>query len=650
MNTDENTTTPPEATLPARPETDQGAGAEHSTEASPPASPSAEASAETADAAPESAPPPARPIATTRVAGEDWEEQPGDDIGNRLPGARLPDDIGNRRAGGHAEAKPKAAASEPSPEEGGAGKKRRRRRRRKGAPNAEEAPNDAGEAASATAGEEDGEEEAAAEGEGAEGGEGEHDAEGKRKKRGKGAPPGAAARERPAFSIGEEVFGRVSKVTDSAVWIDIAGKATGLFDRREIMDEEAPVEGDQFIATVASTGVRGGMLMLSRLPLILEETRKALEAATQSSEPVTGFITGAVKGGLEVDLGGLRAFAPASHVDLRHGADLNYLVGQRLDFIVTQYAKKGRDVVVSRRKMLEEENKKVRAEAVSKIEPGSIHKGVVRKVVAWGVFVALPEAGNIEGLVHMTEASHDRGARLVDLFKQGTEIEVKVLRVDDKGKLWLSRKAVTADPWDAVKDKYTIGSRHKGKIARLQPFGAFIELEPGIDGLIHTADLSLKPIQHPQDVVKIGDEIEVVVASCDSGARKIGLHPAPPAGEEAEPRQRVQPHKSVKVAVAQIIEGGLIVRVLGVTGRASRGFIPAGHTGTPRGTDLRKEFPIGTQFEAKVLEIDPRRGEAKLSIRALKEDAEKQAYQQYRAGVAREAKFGTFADLMKKTS
>src|SRR5262249_32941932 len=172
----------------------------------------------------------------------------------------------------------------------------------------------------------------------------------------------------------------VSKVTDTAVWVDIAGKATGLFDRRELTDEEPPVEGDQFIATVASTGVRGGMLMLSRLPIILEESRKALEAASQSGEPVMGFVTGAVKGGLEVDLGGLRAFAPASHVDLRHGASLEYLVGQRLDFIVTQYAKKGRDIVVSRKKMLEEESKKSRVEALSKIEPGSVHKGIVRKV------------------------------------------------------------------------------------------------------------------------------------------------------------------------------------------------------------------------------------------------------------------------------
>jgi small subunit ribosomal protein S1 len=249
----------------------------------------------------------------------------------------------------------------------------------------------------------------------------------------------------------------------------------------------------------------------------------------------------------------------------------------------------------------------------------------------------------------MTEASHDRSARLSDLFRPGAEIDVKVIRIDDKGKLWLSHKATTADPWDTVKEKYAVGTKHKGKVARLQPFGAFIELEPGIDGLCHTADISFKQVEHPSEVVKVGDEIDVVVASCDPGAHKIGLHPAPPPGEEDEPRQRVQVHKSAKIAVVQAVEGGLSVRILGVTGRAARGFIPAGHTGTARGTDLRKEFPAGTKLEAKVLEIDPRRGEAKLSIRALKEDAEKQAYQSYRAGVAREAKFGTFADLMKKS-
>lgn len=609
----------PEA-APAEPPAGEAAGA--GGEAGPPAPAAAEAS-------------PGEAAPSGEAAASDEEEDDDDEnIGNRRAEGEVPDDIGNRVGGAAA---PQAGAGT------GTGKKRRRRRKKghKGegaAPGAEGAAPGAEGAEASEASEAEGE----GEGEGAEAeGEG---GEGKKEKRGgdKGGP-----RERPAFSVGEEVFGRVCKVTEHAVWVDIAGKAVGLFDKRELQHTDSAVEeGDQFIATVASSGVRGGMLMLSQTMPELDKLRERLEAAASSAETIEGFVTGAVKGGLEVDLGGLRAFAPASHVDLRHGADLTPYVGQRLEWVVTTYAKKGRDIVVSRKKFLEEETKKHRAESLAKLEPGTIHKGIVRKVVQWGVFVALPDADNVEGLVHLTEASHDRGAKLQDLFKQGQEIEVKVLRVDEKGKLWLSRKAAVADPWDAVKEKYAVGTRHKAKVARIQPFGAFMELEPGLDGLIHTADLSLKPINHPEEVVKVGEEMDVVVASCDSAGKRIGLHPA--LKDETEPRQKVVQYKVVQVEVSSVVEGGLVVRVLGVSGRHARAFIPAGHTGTPRGTDLRKEFPPGMKFDAKVLEVDPRRGEAKLSIRALKEDVEKQAYQQYRAGVAKEAKFGTFGDLLRK--
>ncbi|MFO0586729.1 MAG: S1 RNA-binding domain-containing protein [Polyangiaceae bacterium] len=618
-----------------------------STEAAPAESKnpsSEEANGNAADAAEVAAPAKSEPSESAPEAAAHDDEPESDNIGNRKRADDLPDDIGNRPG---ANAAAPAHGGEP-----GTGKKRRRRRKKGHKPEGEGAAAGAENAGAENAGGEH------AEGEGHEGEEGEHEGEegeheahaegeggeGKSKKpRGDKGPP----RERPAFGVGEEVFGRVCKVTEHAVWVDIAGKAVGLFDRRELQHTDAPVEeGDQFIATVASSGVRGGMLMLSQTMPELDKLRERLEGAQKSGEHVEGFVTGAVKGGLEVDLGGLRAFAPASHVDLKHGADLTPYVGQRFEWVVTTYAKKGRDIVVSRKKFLEEETKKHRAESLSKLAPGTIHKGIVRKVVAWGVFVALPDADNVEGLVHLTEASHDRGAKLQDLFKQGSEIDVKVLRVDDKGKLWLSRKGAVADPWDAVKEKYAVGSRHKAKVARLQPFGAFMELEPGLDGLIHTADLSLKPIDHPEEVVKVGDEMDVVVASCDSAGKRIGLHPA--LADENEPKQKVAQYKVVQCEISQAVEGGLVVRILGVSGRHARAFIPAGHTGTPRGTDLRKEFPPGTKLEAKVLEVDPRRGEAKLSIRAVKEDVEKQAYQQYRAGVAKEAKFGTFGDLLRK--
>ncbi|HTJ85291.1 MAG TPA: S1 RNA-binding domain-containing protein [Polyangiaceae bacterium] len=509
-----------------------------------------------------------------------------------------------------------------APGEPGAAPKKKRRRRKKKKP---AAPGAEG-----------------AEGQPAEGQAAEAGAEGEHKKKHRPDP-----REALPFRIGEEVFGKVEKVTEDAVWIDVAGKALGLFDRRELEGGEPPQPGDQFIATVASHGLRGGMLRMSRATLPIDEAKKKVEAAKESGELVEGFITGAVRGGVEVDIDGLRAFAPASHVELRPGADLGHLVGRRMPFVVLQYEKKGRDVVVSRKKFLHDEATQARAEALKTLTPGSVHQGIVRTIVQWGVFVALPDAGNLEGLIHATEASHER-ARLSDLFKPGDHIEVKVLKIDEKGKLWLSRKAMTNDPWDAVAQKYAQGTRHKGKVVRLQPFGAFIELEPGIDGLAYTADLSLKPVQHPKDVVKLDEEIEVVVANCDPSTHKISLHPAPPIEEADEPRPKVGPHRVVKVAVVSTSEAGLLVRVLGLTGRAARGFIPAGHTGTQRGTDLRKVFPIGTKLEAKVLEVDARRGETKLSIRAMKEDAEKAAYNEYREQVNREAKFGTFADLLKK--
>jgi small subunit ribosomal protein S1 len=403
--------------------------------------------------------------------------------------------------------------------------------------------------------------------------------------------------------------------------------------------------GAEFIAVVHNDGGRGGLVVLTHHPHRAERAKPRLEAAFNDKTHVDGLVTGAIKGGIEVDVDGLRAFAPGSHVDLHLGADLHYLVGKRLPFTVTQYAKRGRDVVLSRRSMIEEEAKKARAEALEKLKVGEERDGIVRSVVPFGAFV---DVGGIEGLVPLQEMSHNRSDGPSDVFKAGETTRVKVIKIDDKGKIWLSHKATIPDPWQQVAQKYAQGTKHAGKVVRLQPFGAFVELEPGIDGLIHLADLSLKRIEGPEDVVKVGDSIDVVVAHVDQGSHKIGLHPALQGEAANEAPQRVQPHKPVKVKVHLIESGGLIVRIMGVTGRHGRGYIPAGGTGTPRGTELRKAFSIGQELEAKVIEIDPRRGEVKLSVKALSDDQERSAYQQYRQQVKAEARF-TFADLLAKS-
>lgn len=458
------------------------------------------------------------------------------------------------------------------------------------------------------------------------------------------------ATERAPFHVGEEVFGKVTAVLDTAVMVDLSGKALAIFDRGEMeADDLVPSVGDRFVARIHNDGARGGLVVLTRKPLREEEIKPAVEAAAKEGSLVQGLITGVIKGGVEVDINGLRAFAPASGMDLHpQNANFTGLVGQRLEFKVIQYKNAGRDVVVSRRPMLEAEAHERRKHALTLLSEGQVLKGLVRTVVDWGAFVALPEAENLEGLVHISEASHDARARMADLMKPGDSIEVKILKIDEKGKIWLSRKALIEDPWGAAKEKYASGSRHTGKVQKLLDFGAFVELEPGVEGLIHIADLSMNRIEHPSEVLKEGQDVDVVVHHFDTRTKKIALHPAPPPERADEAPQKIQKNAVVKVEVIKHEASGLVVRILGVTGRSARGFLPAGQTGTPRGTDLRKNFKLGSTLEVKVIEVDPRRGEPKLSVKAMAEDEERRAHREYRAALQKEGGFGTLGDLLAK--
>lgn len=470
-----------------------------------------------------------------------------------------------------------------------------------------------------------------------------------------GQAGGKAAKARPAverapFNLGEEVFGRVTAVLDEAIMVDLSGKALGIFDRNEMEpDDLIPTEGDRFLARVHQDGGRGGLVVLTRKPLREESIKPEVERALRDGTTVKGLVTGVIKGGVDVDIMGLRAFAPASGMDLHpQNANFTSLVGQRLDFKVTQYANNGRDVVVTRRPMLEAEAHERRKRALEILSEGQVLQGVVRTVVEWGAFVALPEAEGLEGLIHQTEASHDARARMSDLFKNGDKVEVKIVKIDERGKIWLSRKALIADPWQEARDKYPAGAIIKTVVTKVESFGAFCQLE-GIEGLIHAADMNLDKGQKPTDVYKEGAEVEVIVHQFDLRNHKVVLHPAPVGEQANEERQKITRNGSLKVEVVKAEPAGLVVRILGVTGRASRGFIPAGQTGTARGSDLRKHFPAGQQLMAQVVDIDPRRGEPKLSISRFHEDEERSAHREYRKKLAQEANFGTLGDLLRKS-
>jgi ribosomal protein S1 len=462
-------------------------------------------------------------------------------------------------------------------------------------------------------------------------------------------PPHPRASDRAPFRVGEEVYGKVTAVLEHAIMIDLSGKALAIFDRGEMAaDDLVPSISDRFVAHVHNDGARGGLVVLTRKPLREEETKPLVEKASQEGTLVHGLVVGVIKGGIEVDVDGLRAFAPASGMDL-HPANANFsnLVGQRLDFKVIQYDKNGRDVVVTRRPMLEAEAHERRKHALGLLSEGQVMDGIVRTVVDWGAFVAMPAAENLEGLVHITEASHDPRMRTVDLFRPGDKVQVKIIKIDDRGKIWLSRKALVEDPWSAARERYAPLTRHTGTVTRLEDFGAFVELEPGIEGLLHITDLSFDRIEHPKEKLAEGQSLEVVVAHIDPRNHKIALHPALTGDRANETQQRVNRNQTLKVEVVKIESSGLVVRVLGATGRSARGFIPAGQTGTPRGTELRKAFKLNSVIDAKVIEVDPKRGEPRLSIRELADDEERRATREYRQKLNAQSGFGTLGDLFR---
>ena len=472
----------------------------------------------------------------------------------------------------------------------------------------------------------------------------------RRRKKKKGSGEGGRTHERAPFHVGEEVFGKVTAVLETAIMIDLSGKALAIFDRGEMeADDLVPEVGDRFVGQVLGDGGRGGLVVMTRKLLREEEAKPKVEQAAKDGTFIEALVTGVIKGGVEVLVDGLRGFAPASGVDLHpRSANLQTLVGTRLEFKVATYEKQGREVVLTRRPMLEKEAHERRKKAREVLKEGLEMQGIVRTVVDWGAFVALVEAENLEGLVHISELSHNPRDRMADVLKPGQKLQVKIQKIDEKGKIWLSRKALIEDPFAKLIEGLQVGDTVEGEVTRVEDFGAFVKIADGFEGLCHAADLSIERISDARTVIKEGDKVKMRIHHIDAKQRRVALHPLPPESQAGEQRQKVVKNAKVKVEIVKVDKPGLVVRVLGATGRQARGYIPAGQTGTPRGAELRKHFNPGDQLEVLVIEIDARRSEAKLSINRLHQDEERRAHKEYRAKVKAEANFGTLGDLLKQ--
>ncbi len=322
---------------------------------------------------------------------------------------------------------------------------------------------------------------------------------------------------------GEIESGQVVAITDLGVVVNLGGKTEGLIPAQEFAELDGPfplVVGEP--VEVQRTGERKeGMVLLSYQRVRRRRAWSKIEEAYRNKADITGKVVDSIKGGLVVDIG-VRAFLPASQADLHPVRDLNDWKGRELTVRVLKMNRKRGNVVVSRRAIMDEQVASQRQAIADNMAEGQIVKGVVKNVTGYGAFVDL---GGIDGLLHITDMSWGRVESPLDAVSPGEEVEVKILKYDkEKGRVSLGRKQLLPDPWASVVERYTKGTKLSGKIMGLTDYGAFVELEPGIEGLVHVSEMSWsKRKQHPSKIVNVGDMVDVIVLGVDSNERRISL-------------------------------------------------------------------------------------------------------------------------------
>ena len=428
----------------------------------------------------------------------------------------------------------------------------------------------------------------------------------------------------PGLERGQVVKGRIIQITGEHVFVDVGGKGEAWIDRGELTDDEGRLRvavGDEVEATVVSTGDE---VRLSHKLRQGAQAREAVAIAAETGIPVEGKVAAVIKGGYEVTVAGLRAFCPMSQMDLRRTETPEEHVGHVLEFRITRYSENGRNVVLSRRVLLQEQAAEAAEETRKKLVPDAVLPGIVASLADFGAFIDL---GGVQGLVPMSELSHSRVGRAADRLSVGESVTVKVLRVDaDRGKITLSLKALDGDPWVAVPGRLRERQVVRGRAVRATDFGVFVELMPGVDGLLHVSEIPRHRQVAMREAVAGGAEILVMIVGIDSGKRRVALALAP---EDAA----IGEEMTSSVAVGAVLSGtvervetfGVFVRL----GPGQTGLVPNAELGTARGADPRKAFPAGSEMKVFVLAIEEGGRRIRLSREKAithEEQAETQAY------------------------
>ncbi len=420
---------------------------------------------------------------------------------------------------------------------------------------------------------------------------------------------------RKAESKGESRQGSVIAITADLAIVDIGFKIEGVISLDEFRDAQGQPDvktGDKVLVSIRGRNEEGYYL-LSKIKVERPKDWSGLERALAEKAAIAGTVTQAIKGGLSVDIG-VRAFMPASRSGAKTAADMEQLVGQEITCRIIKLDTAKEDVVVDRRAILEEAEQRVRQERYDALQEGQTVRGTVRTLTNFGAFLDL---GGVDGLLHVADFSWGRVNKPSDVLKAGDELEVKVLKVDRKSRrISLGLKQMGPDPWSVAGEKYKTGDRVRGKVVRTAEFGAFVELEPGIEGLIRMADLTWsRKVRKPEDVVKAGELVEVVVLNVSGADKRIGLGLKQALGDPWEEAVQKFPAGSViEGRVTSLAKFGAFVELAeGVEGMIHVGDIS---------NEKRIEHPqdvlkMGETVKAQVLEVDRERRRLRLGIKQL---------------------------------
>ena len=446
------------------------------------------------------------------------------------------------------------------------------------------------------------------------------------------------------------VKGCVLEIGDEFVTVDVGYKAEGVIRRSEFVNEQGELNikpGDMIDVYLDQMGEEDGLLELSKEKADLMKAWDEISKAVEADQTVKGTITSRVKGGLAVDIG-VKAFLPGSQVDLRPVKNLDKLIGEVQEFKIIKFNKKRGNIVLSRRVLLEKERESKKNETLKSLRSDAIMMGTIKNITDYGAFVDL---GGIDGLLHITDMSYGRITHPSEMFEVGAQIEVKIKHYDEEtGRVSLGYKQIRPDPWSDAEYKYPVGAIIRGRVVSLPEYGAFVELEDGIEGLVHISEMTWnKRVKQPSKLVNIGDIVEAKVLGIDAENRRIslGMRQLEQNPWEAA-ADKYPPGTVVKGKVRSITDFGIFIGIEeGIDGLVHVSDMGWGQ----RQRHPSEKFNKGDDVEARVLNVDVENERFSLGIRQMGEDPWKSVASRYFLGqviggkIVHKVDFGLFVEL-----